>query len=563
MTPEPTSSSPGSAPAYAFGVFVLDAEARVLFRDGQVVALSPKAVEVLLVLAERAGQMVSRDELIARVWPDTFVEPNNLAQQISQVRRCLTERGHAPIVIETVARRGYRLVGQVRATTNVAPPPTQSAAPPASSTDVPAVLYARSGDVNIAYQVVGSGPIDLVFVMGWVSHLEEFWTEPSFAAFLRRLASRARLILFDKRGTGLSDRVAETELPSLEQRIDDVRAVMEAVGSERAVLLGVSEGGPMCALFAATHPQRSLGLIMIGTYARRTWAPDYPWAPTAEAREAFYDEIRRNWGGPVGIDDRAPSRANDPAFRRWWAHYLRHGASPGAALALTRMNAEIDVRDVLPAIRVPTLVLHRADDRCLRAAEGRYVAERIPGAAYVEVPGDDHLPFVGDQERLLREIESFLGFVRDRTEARSSLATILWAARGVDAPAAVPVDAVRQAVEGFRGALSRNDDHTWLAAFDGPARAVRAASAVAHVCRTSGCSVRLGLHTGECSTAAGAPSGHAVDVAREVAALARPGEVLVSRTVKDLVAGSGLRFEERGRHAVSGGEDSWRLYAVV
>lgn len=562
MPDDPRVPAPGSARAYAFGVFVLDAEARVLFRDGQVVALSPKAVETLLALAERAGQMVSRDELIDRVWPDTFVEPNNLAQQISQVRRCLSERGDSPIAIETVARRGYRLVGRVQAVTNVAPAAPR--AHPTSAADVPEVLYARSGDVNIAYQVVGTGPIDLVFVMGWVSHLEEFWTEPSFAAFLRRLASRARLILFDKRGTGLSDRVAESELPSLEQRIDDVRAVMEAVGSERAVLLGVSEGGPMCALFAATHPQRSLGLIMIGTYARRTWAPDYPWAPTPDAREAFYDEIRRNWGGPVGIDDRAPSRAHDPVFRQWWAHYLRHGASPGAALALTRMNAEIDVRDVLPAIRVPTLVLHRADDRCLRAAEGRYVAERIPGATYVEVPGNDHLPFVGDQDRLLREIDGFLGFVSDRAEAGSSLATILWVGRDAGTHAsAPPVAAVREAVEGFRGAFSSHDDRAWLAAFDGPARAVRAASAVARVCRASGSGVRLGLHTGECLASAMPPSGHAVDIAREVAALARPGEVLVSRTVKDLVAGSGLRFEERGRHTFAGGEDGWRLYAVV
>ena len=211
---------------------------------------------------------------------------------------------------------------------------------------VPETRYARSGDVNIAYQVVGDGPLDLVFVMGWVSHLDCIWKEPTFAQFLTRLSKFCRLILFDKRGTGLSDRV--TPLPTLEQRMDDVRAVMDAAGSRRAALLGVSEGGPMCSLFATTYPEKTLALIMFGSYAKRLWAPDYPWAPDREARERFFEEIRTNWGGPVGIETRAPSRAADPAFRAWWSNYLRQGASPGAALTLTQMNAEIDVRDVLP-----------------------------------------------------------------------------------------------------------------------------------------------------------------------------------------------------------------------
>ena len=231
---------------------------------------------------------------------------------------------------------------------------------------VPRVRYAHSGNVNIAYQVVGSGPVDLVFVMGWVSHLEYFWNEPSFARFLTRLSSIARLILFDKRGTGLSDAVPVSQLPSLELRLDDVRAVMEAAGSERAVLLGVSEGGPLCSLFAATYPEKTEALIMIGSYARRLWDVDYPWGPTREERDAFCDALLAEWGGPVGIEIRGPSKASDPAFREWWASYLRMGASPGAAVALTRMNADIDIRNVLPTIRVPTLVLHRRGDRCLK-----------------------------------------------------------------------------------------------------------------------------------------------------------------------------------------------------
>ena len=290
----------------------------------------------------------------------------------------------------------------------------------------PETMYARSGDVNIAYQVIGDAPSDLVFVMGWVSHLEYFWREPSFARFLLRLASFARLILFDKRGTGLSDRVPNNELPTLEQRMDDVRAVMDAVGSERAALCGVSEGGPMCSLFAATYPEKTLALVMIGTYAKRIRDDEYPWAPTTEQRQHFFEEIREQWGGPVGLEERAPSVADDPQFREWWATYLRMGASPGAALALTQMNAEIDVRQVLPSIRVPTLVIHRSEDQCLKVEEGRYVADRIPGAKYVELPGRDHLPFVGDQDAILDEVEEFLTGVRTRLSPIRVLATVLF-----------------------------------------------------------------------------------------------------------------------------------------
>jgi DNA-binding winged helix-turn-helix (wHTH) protein/pimeloyl-ACP methyl ester carboxylesterase len=375
-------ASAGPGRRYAFGPFVLDDRERILRLGDELIPLPPKAVETLLVLVERAGQVVLRDELLARVWPDAFVEPNNLAQQVSMVRHALDARGGRTRYIETVSKRGYRFVAPVAVEVSGAREP-QRPLPPAPLA-LPQVRYARSGNVNIAYQVIGSGPIDIVFVMGWVSHLEEFWTEPSFARFLGRLAGVSRLIVFDKRGTGLSDRVLE--LPTLEQRMDDVRAVMDAVGSTRAALLGVSEGGPMCSLFAATYPERTLALMMIGSYARRMWAPDYPWGPTEAQRQAFHREIEQHWGGPLGLEERAPSRAADPAFREWWARYLRQGASPGAALALTRMNAEVDVREVLPFVRVPTLVLHRSGDRCLRIDEGRYLASRIPAPASWSCP---------------------------------------------------------------------------------------------------------------------------------------------------------------------------------
>jgi pimeloyl-ACP methyl ester carboxylesterase len=252
--------------------------------------------------------------------------------------------------------------------------------------------YAKSGNASIAYQVIGEGPFDLVYVSGWISNIELMWEEPSHARFLNRLASFSRLLLIDKRGTGLSDRVAESELPTLEQRMDDVRAVMDAVGSARAALLGHSEGGNMAMLFAATYPQRTMALITFGVFAKRIWSADYPWAPTPEQRQRWYDQIEQGWGGVVDLSDLAPSVADDEGFLRWWATYLRRSASPSAALTLGKMNTQIDVRDILPAIRVPTLILHRTGDRDAKIEEGRYIAARIPGAKLVELPGVDHLP---------------------------------------------------------------------------------------------------------------------------------------------------------------------------
>jgi serine/threonine protein kinase/DNA-binding winged helix-turn-helix (wHTH) protein len=435
--------------------------------------------------------------------------------------------------------------------------------------DIPEVHYARSGDVNIAYQVVGDGPFDLVFVMGWISHLEYFWSEPSFARFLRRLASFARVILFDKRGTGLSDRVPLDQLPTLEQRMDDVRAVMEAVGCERAVLCGVSEGGPMCSLFAATYPEKTLALVMIGSYARRLKGEGYPWGPTEAEREHFFEEIRQHWGGPVGLEERAPSVANDPAFRDWWAAYLRRGASPGAALALTKMNTEIDIRHVLPTVRVPTLVIHRTGDSCLRVEEGRYLAENIPGAKFVELPGVDHLPFVGDQDAIIDSIEEFLTGMRHAEEVDRALATVLVArAPGLltDARWRGQLDRhqsfVKKEVELFKGRVVDVTPESFLATFDGPARAIRAACAIADSARRLGIKLQTGLHTGECDVMNDRVGGVAVEVASHVAAQSSGGEVVVSSTVKDLVAGAGIRFAERGARLLGGGLGEWRLFAV-
>jgi pimeloyl-ACP methyl ester carboxylesterase len=440
----------------------------------------------------------------------------------------------------------------------------------------PETKYADSGGVNIAYQVVGSGSLDLVYVMGWVSNLDYFWEEPSFARFLNRLASFTRLILFDKRGTGLSDRVPENELPTLEQRMDDVRAVMDAAGSQRAALMGVSEGGPMCTLFAATYPHRTSALVIIGGYARRLWAPDYTFAPRAEDQEEFIREVREGWGGPVGLARRAPSMMHDERFKDWWARYLRMSASPSAVSALTRMNAAIDVRHVLPTIHVPTLIIHRKDERTLDVEHGRYMAREIPNSRYVELPGDDHLPWVGDQDAILDEVEEFLTGMRRGPELDRVLATVLFtdivgstehAARIGDRKWRDLLEnyhaQVRHELTRFRGREIDTAGDGVLATFDGPARAIRCACEIGRATRSLGIEVRSGLHTGEIEIMGTNVGGIAVHIGARVAAQANPGEVLVSSTVKDLVAGSGIEFDDRGMHVLRGVPEKWRLFAVT
>ncbi|MBI1807806.1 MAG: alpha/beta fold hydrolase [Ignavibacteria bacterium] len=429
----------------------------------------------------------------------------------------------------------------------------------------PQTKYAKSGNVNIAYQVVGNGPVDLVYVMGWVSNLDYFWEEPSYARFLGRLASFSRLILFDKRGTGLSDRVQESELPTLEQRMDDVRAVMDAVGSARAVVFGVSEGGPMSALFAATYPERTVALIMYGSYAKRIRAPDYPWAPTPEERQKFFDAIEQGWGGVVDLATLAPSVAHDEQFKEWLAAYLRRSASPGAALALAKMNTQIDIRYILPTIKVPALIIHRTGDLDIDVGGSKYMVQCILGATYLELPGNDHLPWVGDQEAILREIESFLSSIRYGHELNTVLATVLIVQ--VDRPDTQLTRGelhatIKKQVELFKGREIELKETRYVAAFDGPARAIRSASAIKTALQHGGTEIKAGLHTGECEIAGTTMRGLAIQVGSQVAEKAGSGEILASRTVKDLVAGSGIRFRDRGTHVLEGLEGEMQLFSV-
>ncbi len=374
----------------------------------------------------------------------------------------------------------------------------------------------------------------------------------------------------------MSDRVPDANLPTLEQRMDDVRAVMDAARSERAALFGESEGASMAILFAATYPTRTTALVTFGAFACRIWHPEYPWAPTPEQRQRVYDLVQRDWGGDVDMSDLAPSLAHDDGFRRRLSTYLRLSASPGAALALARMNTDIDVREVLPAIRVPTLILHRRGDLDSNIEEGRYIAARIPGAKFLELPGPDHLPWAGDQGEVVDEIEEFLTGIRPAPEPDRVLATVLFTdiVGSTERAASLGDKAwrdlldqhhalVRRELAHFRGQEIDTAGDGFFASFDGPARAVRCAVAIRDRLRESGLDVRAGVHTGECERMGDKIGGLAVHIGSRIAGLAGPGEVLASSTVKDLVAGSGIVFEDRGAHPLKGIPGEWRLFQVA
>jgi pimeloyl-ACP methyl ester carboxylesterase len=438
---------------------------------------------------------------------------------------------------------------------------------------IPTTRYAKNGDVHLAYQILGEGATDLVYLPGIFTHLEHQWEEPSFARFLRRLASFSRLILMDPRGIGLSDQAPE--LPLMEEQMDDVRAVLDAAGSSRAILLGVSQGGPMAILFAATHPERTAGLILYGSYPTPVRDEDYPWGRTVAWQDEWARQIDEQWGTGRFLPQMAPTMAGDERFRTWWARMERLAAGPGNALAYVRRQMGTDVRAALPAIRVPTLVLQRQDDSFRDAGNGRYLASRIPGARLVELAGVDHLPYVGDADEVLGAIEEFVTGARGEPPGDRVLATLLFtdivdstkvAAELGDAKWREVLErhhaAIRRELDRFRGREIDTAGDGFFAMFDGPARAVRCAMAARDAVRELGVEVRAGLHTGEVELSGSKASGLAVHIGARIGALAGAGEVLVSGTVKDLVVGSGIEFEPRGEHELKGVPGSWPLFAV-
>jgi class 3 adenylate cyclase len=438
----------------------------------------------------------------------------------------------------------------------------------------PETHYTKCGTINIAYQVLGEGPLDILLVPGWITNLDILWEEPRLSRFLLRLASFSRLILFDKRGTGLSDRVTNT--PTLEERMEDVRSVMAAVGSTEAALVGWSEGGPMCALFAATYPEMTRALVMIGSYPRRFKTEDYPIGPSKEENDAFIASIEDNWGTDFALAVRAPSLLEDSSFRAWWGRYLRMSASPSAAQALTQANSEIDIRDILPSIAVPTLLLHATGDMTLDVEHSRYMVTRIPGARLIEVDSDDHLPWLKGSNAILSNIEDFLTGSNRASVSNRMLCTLLFTDivsstemlerlgdEGWSDLLSQHDEAVRRELTTFSGREIKTTGDGFLATFDGPARAIQCAKAVRQAAAKLGVNVRQGLHTGECEMQGNDLSGLAVHIAARISDLAGTGEILVSRTVRDLVAGSGLTFEGFGLHELKGIEDQWQLYRVT
>lgn len=436
----------------------------------------------------------------------------------------------------------------------------------------PKTQFTRSGDVHIAYQVVGEGPVDVVYVPGWISHVELAWELPELVHGFKRLASFSRLILFDKRGTGMSDPVPNNELPTLEERMDDVRAVMDAVGSARAAVFGGSEGGNMSILFAATYPQRTAALCTFGSFSKRVWSSDYPWAPTPEERKATYEAIERDWAN--GFNTTAPSL--DPKKFAQLVTYYRRCASPGAALALLKMNTQIDVRHVLPTIRVPTLVMHRKEDLDVRVEEGRYLAEHIPGARFFELPGADHAWWTQDCDVIVDAIQELVTGSKPAPESDRVLATVMFtdivgstehAVRLGDRAWRTLLDShhaiVRKELTRLRGQEIKTVGDSFIATFDGPARGVRCACTVRDRLSELGIEIRAGLHTGEIELHGDDIGGIAVHIASRVIAAAQAGEVLVSRTVKDLSAGSGIHFQDLGNKILKGVPDEWQLFAVT
>jgi class 3 adenylate cyclase len=440
---------------------------------------------------------------------------------------------------------------------------------------VPETRYAKSGSVNIAYQVAGDGPFDLVHVPPFVSNLELQWEEPGERRYFERLASFSRLIMFDKRGTGLSDRVA---VATLEERMDDLRAVMDAAGSERAAIYGGSEGGALAVVFAATYPQRVSALVLYGAYPRMTWAPDYPDGVPDEVWDEGLQHLEEQWGrgleGGLPLWALMPGRADDPVFRRAHGRWERLSASPGAAVAIQKMIREIDVRELLPAINVPTLVIYRTAD-IAHSVGSRYLGSHIPNAKVVELEGDTYFPYLGDQDAILDEIEEFLTGVRPAHTPDRALATVLFTdiVSSTAKVAAVGDDTwkrtldshdalINREVERHRGRMINTTGDGILATFDGPARAVRCAQAICAAMPSLGIEVRAGIHTGEIEMRGDDIGGIAVHIGARVSALAGPGEVLVSSTVKDLVSGSGIRFTDRGSHVLKGVPDEWRIFAA-
>ena len=552
----------------SFAGFQVDLEKQQLRTEqGEHVALRPRSSAVLCLLASKMGELITKDEIISNVWSNVAVTDDSITQCIADIRRAIRDRDHA--VVRTVSRRGYILIGPHASQMPIAQSSAEYRPGPAAEAARagPETRYARSGEYYIAYQATGDGPVDIVFVQGYATHLEIEWEDHRPAQFYERLACIGRLIRFDKRGTGLSDRVKA--LPTLEERMDDVRAVMDAVGSKKAILLGSSEGAAMSLLFCATYPERVAGLVLYGAFARLAWSPDNPWGRTQEQVEARLRLTEEKWGSGHSVDLFAPSIASVSEYRKWRARLDRASATPGTAVTLLRMNYDIDVRDILASIRVPTIILHRTDDRAVPVEHSRYMAQHIPHARYVELSGPDHAPWVGDTESICAQIEDFARGITSTPLPERVLGTVLFANVGDHLSRVVPSmsqewrRAALPKVAEFRGREIEMDGNSIVAVFDGPVRAIRCAQSVVNAMHEFQMPGRAGVHTSELDVWGDTLERELVQICSGVANISSPGEVVITSTVADLVAGSGLRLYPRGVHVLDGVPGRWKLHAAM
>ncbi len=544
---------------YAFGDYRIDSTLFQITRGDETLHVEPQVLELLITLIDNRDHVVTRDELLEKVWKGRVVSDTTLSSRIKSARKVIGDDGIRQDWIKTVHGRGFRFMGRVAvegaeqsATENRQPGPAEFARP--------ATRYARSGETHIAYHLFGEGPVNLVMTPGFVSHIDNYWDHPELSSYLHRIGSGARVAMFDKRGTGLSDRVVA--LPGMDERMDDVRAVMDAAGFDTAYLMGVSEGGSLATLFAAYHPERCDGLILYGAFAQfRHWFPD------ETALQELFDYIQSDWGSGKSLPQFAPNFSGDPELVHWWGKFERLGATPGAAMTLMRMNSRIDISDVLPSVRVPTLVIHRTGDVLIDVEGGRQLAEGIPGARYVELPGTDHLPFLGRNTNDI--VDAILGFLdrpAEQVKSNRVLATILLLHYGTDTDPRV-VDAVTSAVKdrlrGYRASRIRLQPSVIAATFDAPARALECAGRISTLLCEQEVAHRISVHAGEIDPDDASLDDVAVRIASDIAGHAPGNEVLTSRTIHDLVAGSGIELQDCGEHPLPSINQDWRLYRLV
>ena len=556
---------------FRFAEFELDRNVYELRRKGRPLKLERIPLDLLFLLVDRRDQLVTREEILERIWgKGVFLDTDNaINSAVRKIRRALHDDPDAPRFVVTVPTKGYRFVAAVREPSRQPSHGDEANVDDAALSTASSVKYAKSGNVHIAYRIFGDGERDIVMIPGTLSHLEFVWATPFNQRLLKRLTAFARVIVFDKRGRGLSDRVVAEQ--TLEERIDDVRAVMDAAGSKRATIYGWSEGGPMSLMFAATYPERATALVLYGTFAS---VKDKPWSASRDEWEEMLREWEARWGEGILLRVNAPSIANDPASVEWCGRLERASASPGSIVALMRANYEMDVRHILPTIAIPTRVMHRTGDALVPVAAGRYLAEHIPGARYAEMPGTDHTVTDSDTQDVIADvIEEFVTGALHRPEPDRVLTTVMFAYIEESGPREAQIgeqrwrellkssyEVLRTELAAFRGRELRTTGDGLMATFDGPARAIRFACSAREKVRGLGLRIRTGLHTGECELIGNDVRGIAVDIAARVTSLANPDEVLLSSTVKDLVAGSSLQFVDRGMHAFDAVPGEWHLY---